>query len=239
MYKTFYVNVRGITHKNEDGSSREEIAKNLSKGQEVQLIAEPQNEHDRWAVKVMVNEKQIGFLPSDARDASAVLRGEPITARVHKFVGGTNWFNRTILGKRNIGVVLELRKGEPDWSRYTKLTDSVQPIDDLIQLANETEKSGDTDKAISLYYTALKNILEINSKDRVASAHRRFPAPVNRLTLLLEKKKDYESAYKIIKLYYKNFDPVQPNKTDKEAIRKRFQRLQKKLGNPETTSDKV
>ncbi len=101
MASTFLVGVRGESFQNDDGTERQDIIKELKTGQAISLVADPMNKHDRNAVVVLTTGgKQIGFLPSDARDSSSILRGEPITATIHKLTGGTNWFARTILGKK-------------------------------------------------------------------------------------------------------------------------------------------
>jgi hypothetical protein len=230
MTSTYYVTVRGLSHENSDGSSRQKIAKSLRKGQSVDLKAEPLNPHDRWAVKVLVKNKALlGYLPSDARDASAVLKGEPISAKVHKLTGGTNWFSKAILGKKHVGVVLAISKRDPDWHRNSKLTNLAKPIDDLIAQASETEKSGDIDKAIQQYQETVLKVEELTQTDQFASAYRRLPSPINRLTLLLEKRKEYEVALHAIQHFYSNIDPVQPDKSESATIQKRKERLIKKL----------
>lgn len=230
MTNTFYVAVRGLSHGNDDGPSRQAITKSLRKGQSVKLQAEPMNPYDRWAVKVLVNNNTVlGYLPSDARDASAVLKGEPISAKVHKLTGGTNWFSKTILGKKHVGVVLAISKSDPDWDRDSKLTKLAKPIDELIAQARETEKSGDIDTAIQQYKKAVLQVEELTQKDQYASAYRRTPAPINRLSLLLEKRKEYKAALDVIQNFHSKFDPVQPDKTDSESLKKRKDRLIKKL----------
>jgi hypothetical protein len=232
MTNIYYVSVRGLSHENTDGTSRQEIAKSLRKGQKVNLQAEPMNEHDRWAVKVLVNNGEfLGYLPSDARDASAILKGEPISAAIHKLTGGTNWFSKTILGKKHIGVVLSISKSDPDWSRDSNLTKIAKPIDDLITQARNTEKSGDIDKAIQQYQEAVLKVEELTKTDKFASAYRRYPAPINRLSLLLEKRKEFKKALNVIQHFYSQFDPVQPDKSDISSIQKRQERLIKKLSN--------
>ena len=189
------------------------------------------NKHDRWAVGVFTMDgQQIGFLPSDARDASALLRGEPIKAAVEKVVGGTNWFNRAIRGKKHIGVVLRLTKGEPDWSRYTKLTDQAKPFDDAVIATRKFEKSGDTAAAIEAYRKIINEIAEFTEKHKYASAHRREASPVDRLSLVLEKRKLYKEAFEVIDDWQNQFDPVQPTDSVKKTILKRGDRLQGKAG---------
>ena len=84
MSRTFLVGVRGESHNNDDGASRQDIIRRMRANEPVQLRADPTNQHDRWAVKVLTQSgEQIGWLPSDARDADALLKGEPIEATVH------------------------------------------------------------------------------------------------------------------------------------------------------------
>lgn len=228
MSKSFLVGVKGESHDNLDGTSRQEIIKRAEVGNSVELRADPLNEHDRWAVAVFVQNQQIGFLPSDARDASALLKGEPISAVVAKIVGGTNWYNRTILGKKNIGVVLKVTKGDPDWSRYTKMTEQAKPFDEAVRRARALEKSGDIDAAIDAYQKAITEIAAFTERDKHASAHRREYAPVDRVSLLLERQKRYEEAQQAIDDWMTRYDPVQPG--SKDSARKRRVRIQKKLG---------
>lgn len=230
MANSFSVSIRGVSHKNNDGTNRQEIIKDLKIGQTVNLIADPMNKYDRNAVAVFTTTGiQIGFLPSDARDSSSLLRGEPIFATIQKLIGGNNWFARSILGKKYIGVVLKLSKPEPDWSRFNNLREIAEKFDKQIQKAEETEKSGDINQAISDYTTITKEIYRLTEQDKYASAHRYKPSPINRLSLCLEKKKNYAEALKIIEQYEKSFDPIQPTKSEREIIEKRKIRLMKKL----------
>jgi len=227
---TFFVSVRGESHKNDDGTNRQDIIKELRVGQTVNLVADPMNQYDRNAVAVLTTAgKQIGFLPSDARDSISLLRGEPITATIHKLAGGTNWFARSILGKKHIGVVLKLSKPNPDWSRFNNLREIAEKFDKQIERAEQIEKSGNIEQAISDYKSITEEIYKLTEQDKYASAHRYKPSPINRLSMCLEKQKDYAEALDIIERYEKSFDPVQPAKSEKEAIDKRKIRLIKKL----------
>ena len=227
MAGTFLVGVRGESYDNPDGTSRQEIIGTLHGGDCVRLSADPMNIHDRWAVGVFTMDgQQIGFLPSDARDASALLRGEPIKAVIEKVVGATNWFNRAIRGKKHIGVVLRLTKGEPNWSRYIKLTDKARPFDDTVRTAKKLEKSVDTDGAIEAYRKIICEIAEYTEKHKHASAHRREASPVDRLSLILEKRKLYREALEVIDHWQNQFDPVQLTNSARKTILKRRDRLQ-------------
>ena len=223
------VGMRGERFANNDGSSRQDIIRTLRAGTPVQLVADPTNPHDRHAVKVLTpTGQQIGFLPSDARDADAVLRGEPISATIHAVHGGTNWLQR-LLGKRSVGVVLKLRKSDPDWSRRACLEAVAAPVDALVQAAIAQERV-DPAAAIDAMQAAIAQIRMLTLSDPYASAHRRLAAPVDRLSLLLERRRDFAGALKVIEEWQGTFDPVQPTAAVAETLRKRAERLQAKRG---------
>lgn len=230
MSKVYFVSIRGVSHDNEDGSSRQEIISKLQRGEILDLIADPMNKYDRWAVGVYTKKGvQIGFLPSDARDSSSILKGEPISAKVAKIVGGTNWFNKYILGKKSLGIIVELEKSEPDWNRYNKLCEKAKPLDDLVDNAVKSEKNVEVNVAIENYEEVIRSIYLFTKSDEFASAHRSRVSPVNRLSLLLERQKNYSSALKVINSFLETFDPVQPTKTEMNMIVKRKERLESKL----------
>ncbi|MDF2615438.1 MAG: hypothetical protein K0Q47_93 [Sedimentibacter sp.] len=56
--------VVGTTHKNPNGTSRQEIISHLTKASKITLVREPDNEYDKNAIAVYANEKQIGYLSS-------------------------------------------------------------------------------------------------------------------------------------------------------------------------------
>ncbi len=230
MNKTFFVGVRGESYQNDDGTNRQEIIKELKVGQSVSLVADPMNKYDRSAVAVLtVAGEQIGLLPSDARDSSSILRGEPIEAKIHKLTGGTNWFARFILRKKYIGVVLKLSKPAPDWSRFNRLRKVAEKFDKRVEEAIQTERNGNIDQAISDYKSVIEEIYKLTEQDKYASAHRYKSSPINRLSICLEKKKDYVGALKVIERYENTFDPIQPTKTEKASIEKRKIRMIKKV----------
>lgn len=230
MDKTYMVSVRGVSHKNHDGSSRQDIIRKLRMGDAVNMVVKPMNKHDRLRVAVFSEkEVQIGFLPSDARDSATVLRGEPMTAEIYRITGGTNWFSRSVLGKKYLGVVLKISKPEPDWDRYSEFREIAKHFDERSLAAVSLEKKGNLEEAISEYQTLIDDIARFTLADPFTSAHRQQSAPVNRLTLCLEKKKQYKEALNVIKTYEDTFDPIQPNKAEISAIQKRKDRLLKKL----------
>lgn len=223
------VGVRGESFTNDDGSSRQDIIRTLRVGMSMQLVADPLNPFDRHAVKVMTPQgHQVGFLPSDARDADTVLKGEPITATVHAMHGGTNWLQR-LLGKRSVGLVLRLRKNDPDWGRRAALEAIAAPVDSLVQAALALEKSAAAETAITAMQDAIASVRSLTITNPFASAHRRVPAPVDRLSMLLERAKRFPEALQVIEEWQHTFDPVRPGAQVSESVRKRAERLRAKL----------
>ncbi len=229
MTRTFLVGVRGESYDNENGSSRQELIRHLRSHDRVALEPDPTNSHDRWAVKVL-NEagEQVGWLPSDARDADTLLRGEPISAVVHAVTGGTNWLRR-LLGKKSVGLVLRITKDDPDWSRRDALEKLAKPYDAKVEAALQLEKTGNDAGAIEAMQSAIAEIRGFTDSNRQASAHRSVPLPIDRLSLLLERKKDYAGALAVITQWEQQFDPVQPTKAVADSIRKRAARLRLKV----------
>jgi len=62
------VKVVGVSHKNLDGSSRQEILAEIFKAEgvfSITLVREPENEYDSNAIMVFANGKQVGYIGKD------------------------------------------------------------------------------------------------------------------------------------------------------------------------------
>jgi hypothetical protein len=91
----YFCLVKGVTHNNDDGSSRVAAQQACSMGDNVNLVADPRNPHDRNAIKVMLQSgQQIGFISSTqaARFAGKV---HLLRATVHSRVAD-QWGNETL-----------------------------------------------------------------------------------------------------------------------------------------------
>ena len=230
MSKPYLASVRGVSRINNDGVDRQDIIKQLVKKHRVTLVPELTNQFHRWTVAVYTSDNaQFGYLPADALDPAILLRGEPVSAHVFRLTGGTTWFSRVVLGKKNIGVALRVHIPDPDQQRSSELYEKARPINDQIEQAGSADKSGDTDEAIEQYRKAIDAIAKLTATDKFASAHRRHPAPINRLTLLLEKQKKYPEALEVIEEYLPSLDPVQPGTYEVDLMIQRHQRLLKIL----------
>lgn len=108
----FFSKVVGVSHSNADGASRQLlIGKFCKKGQLLNLVREPDNPEDKFAIGVWINAPdypppgvQIGYLIADvARQATEVLQaGGNVIARISEITGGTK-------GKPTLGVNIEIR----------------------------------------------------------------------------------------------------------------------------------
>lgn len=91
----YFCEVKGVTHNNEDGTSRVAAQQLCSVGDTVNLVPEPNNEHDRNAIRVVLQTgQQIGYI--SARQASRFAGKVPLlTATVYSRVKD-EWGNDTI-----------------------------------------------------------------------------------------------------------------------------------------------
>jgi hypothetical protein len=91
----YFCEVKGVTHNNDDGTSRIAAQQLCSVGDTVKLVPDPSNEHDRNAIRVLLQTgQQIGYI--SARQA-ARFRGNVhlLTATVHSRVKD-EWGNDTV-----------------------------------------------------------------------------------------------------------------------------------------------
>jgi hypothetical protein len=107
--KTFYTKVAGVTKKNSDGERRQSIIKELSAGDRVNLIREPDNRYDPNAIRVDSSFGHIGYIPADTAAnnlASQMDRGHKVYAVISEITGGEQ-------GKPTRGVNLEIKIVRP------------------------------------------------------------------------------------------------------------------------------
>lgn len=227
MSQTFVVRLRGGTHSNEDGTDRQRLIAECEAGSALKLRPEPENPHDRHAVAVLdAKDRQLGYLPSDARDASSILRGESVAAVVLKRIGGTRWWHKLFGIKRHYGLLIRLSKSPIDWKAHNLHREVAQSVDSLVADAVAFEKSGPSPvNAISRYEAALAAVIQLNSTNPTAAAHRYQPAPINRLTMLLVRQKKHADALKHHQAWIAVSDPVGLTKADRDAVKKRLAKL--------------
>ena len=74
--RVFFAQVHGITHKNADGTSRQDIIRDCEVGEELVLVPEPTNRFDPDAVMICrKNGEQLGYWKGDGRMAHDLANG--------------------------------------------------------------------------------------------------------------------------------------------------------------------
>lgn len=230
MPTTFLVKLRGVSFPNDDGTSRQELIRRCRAAERLNLRADPSNVHDRNAVSAFnAAGHQLGWLPSDARDAASILRGEQVDAIVEKQIGGPGLIDRLLRRERSFGLVVRITKSDINWKQFDSLRRKAEVCDKLVEAGNRLEKACAPTQAIDLYYQGLNAIIQLNSSDPQASAHRYKAAPVNRLTLLLDRAGRWQEAIAAIDLWRSATDPVGLPTAELLAVTKREERLREKL----------
>lgn len=219
--------MRGVSHKNADGTDRQEFIAHCKNGESLTLIAEPKNPYDRHAVAVFNSKnQQLGYLPSDARDSSSLLRDQPISAVVLKRIGGPKWWHGLFGVTKNWGMLIKLSKGNIDWEKHNQYRNKAEPVDKIVKEAVALEKSSQSiDAVIDSYISAMQAVNELNASSPIAAAHRYEQAPINRLTMALVKAKRKEEAVQAYHEWSKITDPIGLTKADSESLKKRVSKL--------------
>jgi hypothetical protein len=108
----FFTKVAGVTHANDDGSSRQVIIRECRAGESLDLVREPENRYDSGAIKVMRrNGQQLGYIPQhvsrggDSGLSRDMDRNGAYCCRISDITGG---------GDQPHGVNIEVRNAEFD-----------------------------------------------------------------------------------------------------------------------------
>lgn len=219
IYQTFRTTVVGVTHKNPDGTNRQDILVRCRAGEPLALIREIDNPHDRWAIAVCrMGGQCIGYVPGgDQLLAQHLDAGGRVRTTLVEVTGGPTH-------ARSYGCVIEIGKGGRDWKRYTQLRDQERPIVDRIKMARKLERS-EPEQALALYREAIVGILEFDAQGLDARATRSIRHPINRLTMLLERLGRHAEALATIDEYERFDDYCGLLKADADALATRKARL--------------
>lgn len=228
---TFSVPLAGVTHANADGSDRQDLLAECREGETVELRRESDNPHDRWAVAVhRLDGAQLGYIPAgDRRLASHLDRGGKVSAHITKIHGGPSVLDR-LLGRRgkSYGGVIQIEKGDFDWPRVSPFMNIDREASRLTREARSREKNA-PNEALALYQSAWAKIKGLDSHGALAQAWRTTRYPINRMSLILERAGEHGRALQLIESYFAAPDPVGLTNEDDEAVRKRQERLARKL----------
>ena len=145
VIKHFFTKVAGVTHDNEDGTSRQGILKECSPGEILTLACEPDNPHSKWAVKVCRdNGEQIGYL-SDHIAGNAMGAGWCVSKHIQRDYAVDAWVMQvTGSGKKRRGVNIAVVIGPPGTSRK-EVEQYLQQVDLASEMSENDDAAEDTE----------------------------------------------------------------------------------------------
>ena len=231
MDQTFKVKVVGVTYTNDDGINRQQILAKCKKGERINLRREYNNTHDQYAISVhRMNGEKLGYLKSDIRLAMHIDRNGIIESGIVEIIGGPTFFQKIFKKPgKSYGCVLRItKKGFRNYKVYDFVLAKEKEITKIIEKAKKNEITK-PNKSVDLYKQAIDLLKEIDNKGIEFKAWRNIRFPIERLSLVLEKNKELQEAKKYIDWYLSYNDYHGLLKNDLETIKKRKNRLDKKL----------
>jgi len=240
MGRTFRTKIAGIIYNNSNGISRQEILRNCSVGESLVLKRDYGNTFDEHAVAVLRKTgEQIGFVPRHVAFRHPAMND----LSPHMDQGGEA--RATIVGIINSECEIEIEiigtdRGKPYQVREAEARE-------LRDKAKTLERSNPKE-AIQLYRESLAAMLEVDDliretnffKKQIAElgydigTWRKASLPIERITALLEKEKNYTECLVEIDNYGKIEDRKGLSQNDLQKIRERKRRVTKILQLKET-----
>lgn len=147
--RTIRTKIVGVTARNDDGTRRQDLIEFLSPGEELELVRDPDNEHDENAVEVHDSGgDQLGFVRRELAEEVAhwLDEGIPVEAIVLEVTGGDDG--------RNHGVNIELRVYDGDGAEDRERRYAVM------------EKRQREDRATRMAPYAPRQAQHVNQRDR-------------------------------------------------------------------------
>lgn len=136
----FHTKVVGVSHDNDDGTSRQAIIRACSVGEQLHLVRDRANQYDHDAIRVLrADGEQVGFIRAELATELAPYmdRGTVVIATVTGLTGGAPGETHGV--NILISEVASARAGVPSWLR-----DEYAPLNgndaDLSFLDGEAEK---------------------------------------------------------------------------------------------------
>ena len=235
MSRTFRTKVVGVTFQNPDGTNRQEIISKCKVGEYVLLIRDYENSYDQYAIAVLRKTgEQIGFIDKDVAFrhegmndlAPHIDEGGEVAAKIVDLIGEDH--------SGSEGCVIEIEVGGKPY--LVKEAEGRE----LRDKAKSLEKS-DRKEAIRLYRQSMMKLLEVDALIRETHAFkkqiielgkdlgtwRRTSLPIERMTALIEKDKNYTECLAEIENYEKIRDQKGLSETDIQTISKRKDRITK------------
>ncbi|AHM61615.1 HIRAN domain-containing protein [Flammeovirgaceae bacterium 311] len=232
--QAFKTKVVGVTYSNTDGTLRQNLLKDLKEGEPVYLIRDRKNEHSKYAVAVY-NQKnqQLGYLPDDNRLSSHMDMGGETKAFIFRKLGGPSFFER-LFGQtgKSYGLILEVTKGNFDWKKVAPIQDEDKKIASRALSAKNLESS-DPAKAIEAYLEIIESIKQFDCKSDLHQYWRRVRLPVDRISLLYDKAKQYDKGISILLWYFSYEDVYPPSPSVLKTMQQRLEKMKSKISKQE------
>jgi hypothetical protein len=246
MSRTFRTKIVGVTFQNPDGTNRQELISKCKVGEYVLLQRDYDNTFDQYAIAVLRKTgEQIGFIDKDVAFrhegmndlAPHMDQGGEVTAQIVDIVGHSHpisWNHFLSSKTTNLGCIIEIEVGSIPYQ--VKEAEARE----LRDRAKSLEKN-DPKEAIRLYKQSMMKLFELDTLLRETHAFkkqiielgkdlgtwRRTSFPIERITALLEKDKNYAECWVEIENYEKMEDKKGLSQTDIKAISKRKDRITK------------
>ena len=240
MGRAFRTRVVGITFQNTDGTNRREIISKCKIGEEVLLKRDYDNSYDEYAIAVLRKTgEQIGFIAKHVAFRSEAMndlaphmdQGGEVKAKIIALIAGECDLEIEVIGSDR-GKPYQLREAEA-----RELRDKAKSI-----------QKSDRKEALRLYRQSMMKMLEVDSLIREMhffkkqilelgydiGTWRRASLPIEAITALLEKEKNYSECLAEIDGYEKIEDRKGLSQNDLRKIRERKRRVTKIL-EPEKT----
>lgn len=248
MSRSFRTKVVGVTFQNPDGTNRQDIISKCKVGEHVFLKRDYENSYDQYAIAILRKTgEQIGFIARDVAFrhegmndlAPHIDQGGEVTAKIADFIGEDNsgFWNKLFSSKKtNRGCIIEIEVGNKLYQ--VKEAEGRE----LRDKAKSLEKS-DPKEAIRLYRQSITKLLEVDTLIRETHAFkkqiielgkdfgtwRKTSFPIERITALLVRDKEYYECFAEIENYEKLGDKKGLSETDIKTISKRKDRITKHI----------
>lgn len=231
MGRTFRTKIAGVIYNNRNGTSRQEILRKCSVGESLVLQRDYGNDFDEHAIAVLRKTgEQIGFVPRYVAFRHPAMND--LSPHMDQDGDATAKIVGIISGECEIEIEVIGSTGEKPYQ--LKETEAIE----LRDKAKTLERS-DPKEAIRLYRKSLATMLEVDT--RIRETHyfkkqiaelgydlgtwRRASLPIERITALLEKGKNYSECLAEIDDYENIEDRKGLSQNDLRKIRERKRRV--------------
>ena len=220
----FNTSVVGIAFKNPDGTDRQKIISKCKKEEPLMLTREPNEKYDKNAICVFrETDEQLGYVDNEqAKElGDHIDKGGEVQARIRNIHEPGEIYDF-------YGCTIDIQIGDIPYIQKE------HRAKDLIEKAKDNENKYPL-KAIEYYLKAVRMINEEEKLirntlmfQRDGKNLRKVGYPINELTRVLEKEKEYMACLIVIKRYEGLKDSVGLTKKDLKTIKKRKKRILKK-----------